>query len=115
MSQAQSERSSPVALFIERTRHFRLWRTVVGLSMIGGLLLASVVVGQRWLGLVGIVIYALGSVLVVRDMARHAAEARHPDPQEPASDRRQALLARLGWFLLGIALVAGGSIISVTA
>lgn len=110
MSQEQSERSPLVVQFLERTRRFRLRRTVVGLSMIGGLLLASVLVGQRWLGLVGIVIYALGSVLVVRDMARHVSEARRP---EPVTNRRQAILARLGWFLLGIALVVGGSVISV--
>jgi len=115
MSQEQSERSPLVVQFIERTRRFRLRRTVVGLSMIGGLLLASVVVGQRWLGLVGIVIYALGSILMVRDMARHVTEARHPEPPQRASYRRQAILARLGWFLLGAALVVGGSIISATA
>ena len=104
-----------MAQFIERTRRFRLRRTVVGLSMIGGLLLAGVVVGQRWLGLVGIVIYALGSVLVVRDLARHAAEAGLPESPEPVVNRRQAILARLGWFLLGVALVISGSIIAATA
>ncbi|MGH3480247.1 MAG: hypothetical protein ACRDTE_13895 [Pseudonocardiaceae bacterium] len=107
MSQEQPEQSSPVALLVARTRRFRLWRTVSGLSIIGGLLLVSVVVGERWLGLLGIVIYALGSVLVVRDMTRHASEAQRPD--------RQAILARLGWFLLGVALIAGGSIIAVAA
>ncbi len=96
-----------MALLVARTRRFRLWRTVSGLSIIGGLLLVSVVVGERWLGLLGIVIYALGSVLVVRDMTRHASEAQRPD--------RQAILARLGWFLLGVALIAGGSIIAVAA
>ena len=115
MSQEQSERSPLVVQFIERTRRFRLRRTVVGLSMIGGLLLASVVVGQRWPGLVGIMIYVLGSVLVVRDLARHVSEARRPDRPEPADTRRQAILARLGWFLLGVALVVGGSILSVAA
>ncbi|MGH4009803.1 MAG: hypothetical protein ACRDTH_16915 [Pseudonocardiaceae bacterium] len=115
MSQEQAERSSPVALFVARTRRFRLWRTVSGLSMIGGLLLAGVVVGQRWLGLLGIVIYALGSVLVVGDMARHVRQAHRPDPPAPAGNRRHAILARLGWFLLGVALIAGGSIIAVAA
>lgn len=104
-----------MAQFVEQTRRFRLWRTVSGLSLIGVLQLAGVVHGQRWLGLLGIVIYALGSVLVVRDMARHASEARHLEQQEPAGDRRRAILARLGWFLLGIALIAGGSIISLAA
>ncbi len=105
-------------LFVARTRRFRLWRTVSGLSMIGGLLLASVVIGQRWLGLLGIVIYALGSVLVVRDMIRHVAQAHRPDLPDlpdPAGNRRHAILARLGWFLLGVALIAGGSIIAVAA
>ncbi|MGH3920688.1 MAG: hypothetical protein ACRDSG_16890 [Pseudonocardiaceae bacterium] len=115
MSQEQAQRSSPVALLVARTRRFRLWRTVSGLSIIGGLLLAGVVIGERWLGLLGIVIYALGSVLVVRDMARHASEAHRPDRQDPAGNHRQAILARLGWFLLGVALIAGGSIIAVAA
>ncbi|MGH3775223.1 MAG: hypothetical protein ACRDRR_05710 [Pseudonocardiaceae bacterium] len=92
MSQKQSQRSSPVvALFVARTRRFRLWRTVSGLSIIGGLLLASVVVGERWLGLLGIVIYALGSVLVVRDMTRHVSEAQRPDRQDRAGNHRQAI------------------------
>lgn len=104
-----------MTLFVARTRRFRLWRTVSGLSMIGGLLLASVVIGQRWLGLLGIVIYALGSVLVVRDMTRHVAQAHRPDLPDPAGNRRHAILARLGWFLLGVALIAGGSIIAVAA
>jgi hypothetical protein len=115
VSQERSERSSLVALFVARTRRFRLWRTVSNLSILGGLLLVSVLFGGRWIGLLGIVIYALGSVLVVRDMARHASAAGRPDRQDPAGNRRQAILARLGWFLLGIALIAGGSIISLAA
>ncbi|MGH8939045.1 MAG: hypothetical protein ACRDV2_06810 [Actinomycetes bacterium] len=104
-----------MALFVARTRRFRLWRTVSGLSMIGGLLLAGVIVGQRWLGLLGIVSYALGSVLVVRDMTRHVTQAHRPDLPNPAGNHRQAVLTRLGWFLLGVVLIAGGSIIAVTA
>jgi hypothetical protein len=67
----QSTPPSPVQTWRQWNLRWRQRRVLSSTLVIGTMLLATVVVRGHWLGLLAVMIFAWGSVIVIRDIAPH--------------------------------------------
>jgi hypothetical protein len=95
-------------------RHHRQWRFFGGTVVVGGMMLTSVIVRGHWFGLLGVMMFVAGSVIVIRDVGRGVPQPRR-DQAPPFLEAAWPTLIGLRWFLFAIALLIGGAAITLAA
>jgi hypothetical protein len=95
-------------------RCYRQWRFFGGTVVVGGMMLTSVIVRGHWFGLLGVMIFVAGSIIVIRDIGRGIPQRRR-DQALPFLEAARPTLIGLRWFLFAIALLIGGAAITLAA
>lgn len=102
-----SETASPIVLIPHPHRRIHKWGLGLSLSIVGAALLVNVVGNRHWLGLLGIVGYALGVICVVHGVGQRVSLPKGQVRFQPGTPTRPFLVP-LGWTALGALLLLGG-------
>jgi hypothetical protein len=105
------EAPSPIVLVPHPHRRIHQWWLGVSLTVLGVALLVSVVGNRHWLGLLGMVCYAVGVICMVRGVGRRVSLPPGQVRFRPGTPTRPFLLP-LGWMVLGVFLLVLGIVIA---